>query len=264
MAEAVVDRYAGVVLDIDGVLLRGSDPIAGAPDAVAALREHGVELVFVTNNAAATPARMAERLEASGVPAAPDAIVTSALAAAVLIEPSTRCLVIGEDGLRSALDERGCVVVEDPDEAEVVVVGWSRNLVWDDLRRATLAIGAGARFIGTNADVSYPASEGKLPGNGAILAALSAATGREPEIAGKPEAPLYRAAAARLPDGPLLMVGDRLDTDIKGAAALGWDTALMLTGVTDSYESAGGSSEPTYVLERLEELLEPPATADSG
>jgi glycerol-1-phosphatase len=253
---AIADRYAGVVVDVDGVLCRGDVPICGAGTALAELRRRGVGVVLATNNASRTPAQVAESLTRIGVPAGPHDVVTSAMAACALLAPGTRCLIIGMDGLRSALADRGCAEVRNPAEAEAVVVGWDRGLIWDDLRRATLALARGARFLGTNPDVTYPAPEGPWPGNGAVLAALSAASGRRPEIAGKPYAPMFRTAAERLPDGPLLMVGDRPETDLDGARALGWDTALVLTGVTGKAEARQLDPAPTYVLDHLAGLVE--------
>jgi HAD superfamily hydrolase (TIGR01457 family) len=250
-------RYAGVVFDIDGVLVRGEEPIAGAAETVRALQDHGVGTTFVTNNASRTAEQVAAVLRTAGIPAEAETVVTSALAAAELLDPGIRCLVIGMDGLREALADRGCVETDEPLSADAVVVGWDRTLVWDDLRRATLAVAGGARFVGTNADASYPAPEGRWPGNGAVLAALQAATGRRPEIAGKPEPPLFRAAAARLPDGDVLMVGDRHETDVVGAARLGWDTALVLTGVTRAEDVDGLDPAPTYVLEGVSALTRP-------
>jgi HAD superfamily hydrolase (TIGR01450 family) len=260
-AGAIVDRYAGVVFDVDGVLLRLHQPVDGAAESLAALRERGTAVAFVTNNASRTPAQVADTLTAAGLPADPAQVITSSTAAAQLLEPGTRCLVIGMDGLRTALADRGCPTVTEPEEADAVVVGWQVDLTWDDLRRATLAIARGARFVGTNADRTYPAPEGPWPGNGATLAALTAASGRQPEIAGKPSPALFRAAAEHLPPGPLLMVGDRPETDLDGAAALGWDTALVLTGVTPAAEADAVRPRPSWVLQDLRGLLDdaPPA-----
>lgn len=243
------------MLDIDGVLARGREPIAGAAEAVGRLRERGVGVAFATNNASRTPRQVVDVLAGVGVVAEPREVVTSALAAAALLAPGTSCLVVGTDGLHEALAERGCVEVRAPREAEVVVVGFTRQLVWDDLRRATLALVGGARFLGTNADPTFPSPEGPWPGNGAVLAALSTASGRQPDVAGKPHAPLFNAAAARLPRGPLLMIGDRHDTDIVGAAALGWDTALVLTGVTPPEQVDALDPAPTRVAPSLAELV---------
>lgn len=257
-AVAICDQYAGILFDVDGVLLHIDEPIPGAAGAVSALRERGIGVGFVTNNASRTPEAVAAALRAAGMAALPDEVITSSVAAAELLEPGSRCLVIGMEGLVKPLRARGCVLVREPADAQVVVVGWDRELVWDDLRRATLALARGARFVGTNSDVTYPAREGPWPGNGAVLAALTAATGRQPEIAGKPEPALYRTAAARLPSGPLLMVGDRPETDLVGATALGWDTALVLTGVTAPDAVSNVQPRPTWVLDDVRGLLQPP------
>jgi glycerol-1-phosphatase len=251
----IADRYACILLDVDGVVRLGSSPIPRAGETVAALAARGIAVGFVTNNAAVTQEQMAQRLNEVGVAAAPEQIITSASAAAALLEPGTRCLVIGMDGLRTALTERGCLLVAEPDEAQVVVVGFDRTLVWDDLRRATLALRKGARFLATNDDPTFPSAEGLWPGNGAVVAALERSSGRTAEVAGKPHAPLLLAAAERFGRTPILFVGDRHSTDIVGGAALGWDTALVLTGVTSAGEVAGLEPAPTYVLDSVAGLL---------
>jgi len=250
-----IGRYAGVVLDIDGVLTRGGEPIAGAAEAVTAIRASGAGVVFVTNNASRTVSDVVDHLANLGIPAVPDEVVTSPIATAVLLEPGTRCLIVGMRGLREALRERGCVEVDEPADADAVVVGFNRDLTYDDLRRATLALRGGARFLATNGDRTFPMPEGLGPGNGAIVAALEVASDRRAEFAGKPAAAMYDSAAARLPHGQLLMVGDRLDTDIAGAAALGWETALVLTGVATAEEAAAANPRPTYVATSLASLL---------
>lgn len=247
-------RYAGVVFDLDGVLVRGTSPIPDAAAAVDALRAAGVGVAFATNNAMRTPEQVAAVLEGAGVGADPAEVVTSPMAAARWLEPGTRCLVVGMEGLEAALDARGCERVTAPEQAEAVVIGLDTNLTYDDLRRGTAALAAGARFLATNVDPTLPTADGYWPGAGAIVAALATATGRTPEVAGKPNAPLFEAAAAVLPDGPLLMVGDRLDTDIGGAAALGWDTALVLTGVATRADLEASEVRPTHVVETLAEL----------
>jgi 4-nitrophenyl phosphatase len=257
MPDALIDRYAGVVFDIDGVLCRGESALPGAAEVLRALRARDLGLALVTNNAGRTPAQIVAWLDGMGLTIAPDEVLTSSIAAATLVEPGTRCVVIGADGLREALRARGAVTVTDPQQAQAVVVGIDVNLHYDDLRRAAQALHAGARFVATNADRTFPMSDGLWPGNGATIAALTAATGREPEIAGKPQPALFAAAATRIGRTPLLMVGDRVETDIDGAAALGWDTALVLTGVStaDMPEVA----RATMVLEDLRGLLHAPA-----
>jgi HAD superfamily hydrolase (TIGR01450 family) len=246
-----------VLLDIDGVVRRGVDPIPGAGAAVARIADRARGFMFVTNNSSATPAETVEKLAAVGVTITAEQVVTSALVAADMLAPGTRCLVIGMTGLRDALAQRGCILVEDPSEADAVVVGFDRNLVWDDLRRATVALRRGARFLATNDDATFPAPEGLWPGNGAIVAALERSSGRTAEVAGKPHPPLLLAAARRCGGGRVLFVGDRHDTDILGAATLGWDSALVLTGVTTPDEVAALQPPPTYVLQSVADLLNP-------
>lgn len=257
---SVISRYEGVVFDLDGVVYvsgegGGTRALPGAAKTVAAAREAGLSVAFMTNNASRTPADVVRELAQLGVPAEAAEVVTSGQAAVELLTPGSRCLVIGSDGLRSLLHEHDCVLVDDPAAVDVVVVGFTPDLVWDDLRRATLALARGARFVGTNADAAFPSSEGLWPGNGAVLAALSSASGREPEVAGKPQTPMFQAAAERLGVARVLMVGDRAETDIVGAQAVGWDTALVLTGVTGREAAEALAPPPTYVVEGLEDLL---------
>lgn len=252
---ARIAPYAGVVFDLDGVLYLADTPMPGAAETVAAVRAAGLGVAFVTNNASRTPEQVAAKLSGMGVPATVTEVITSSQAAARLIEPGSRCLVVGADGLRTVLERRGCGFTDDPDRAETVVVGFTPDLVWDDLRRATLALRRGARYVATNADVAFPSPEGLVPGNGATVAALNAASGRTPEIAGKPYPALFEAVVERLRTGPLLMVGDRPETDITGAQALGWDTALVLSGVTSREEADEVDPAPTYILDGVADLL---------
>ena len=255
---SLIARYDTVLLDVDGVVRRGSDPIPGAGVAVETLHQRGIAVAFVTNNASATPAQVVQDLALVGVAAQPEQVVTSSLAAAALLPPGTACLVIGMEGLRTALRERGCTTVTEPDAADAVVVGFDRNLVWDDLRRATLALHRGVRFVATNTDATFPAAEGLWPGNGAIVAALERSSGRTAEVAGKPNTPLLELAAQRAGGGRVLFVGDRHETDIVGAAQMGWDTALVLTGITQARELPSLRPAPTYVFASLGELVAAP------
>lgn len=248
-------RYAGVVIDLDGVCYRENDPIPGSCEAVEHLRAAGIGVAFATNNATRTPEQTADKLRSMGFELDAGEIVTSAVAAADLIEPGTRCLVIGMEGLREAVRSRGCDLVDDPADAEVVITGLDKDLTYDKLVRGTRALLAGARFIASNADHSFPAADGISPGAGIVVAALETATRRTAEVAGKPNAALYEAAAARLPAGDLLMIGDKLETDIAGASALGWDTALVLTGVSERSELDGADPAPTWVADDLETLV---------
>lgn len=248
--------YAGVVIDLDGVCYRDDEPVPGSCEAVTALRDAGLAIAFATNNATRTPGQTAEKLRDMGYEVDDGQIVTSAVAAAELVEPGTRCLVIGMEGLREAVRARGCEVVDDPSAAEVVITGLDKELTYDKLVAGTRALLAGARFIASNADHSFPAADGISPGAGVVVAALETASRRTAEVAGKPNAALYEAAAGKLPVGDLLMVGDKLETDIYGAAALGWDTALVLTGVSDRSDLDHADPAPTWVAEDLADLAD--------
>jgi glycerol-1-phosphatase len=250
-ARRLAQRYVGVLLDLDGVCYRGTEPIPGAADAIDRLRAAGVGIRFVTNNSTRTPEAAADHLGAVGITAPAHEIVTSPQAAADLLDPGTRCLVIGMAGVRAALTDRGCALSDDPHDVDALVVGMDTDLTWGKLCAATIALDRGVRFIGTNGDVSFPSSEGLWPGNGAVLAALTAATGRMPVVAGKPHPPLLQRAAHSLPEGPVLMIGDRIDTDIVGAQALGWDTLLVLSGISTATEARAMARPPTWLAHSL-------------
>ena len=222
-----------VCCDLDGVVWRGDEPIAGAPEGVATLRADGLRVVFVTNNSAGTRAEYAAKLVGFGVPATPDDILGSAAAAAGLLRadlaPGARVLAFAGPGVREALVEAGLVPVED-EPAEAVIAGWHRDFDFDGLARASDAVRGGARFVATNLDPTYPSANGFLPGSGALVAALATAAGRQPTVAGKPYAPM--AALVREACGDRgVMIGDRPSPDGALAAALGWPFALVLSGV---------------------------------
>ena len=249
------ERYDTFLFDLDGVLYRGADPIPGAPEAVAALREAGRGIAFVTNNSARTPAAVAERLAAAGVEASPEEVVTSAGATAELLagRGCRSAFVVGEVGIRAALTDAGIELRDgEPERVDAVVVGWDRGADYAKLRTASVLVERGAAFVGTNGDASWPAPDGSLwPGAGALLAAVATTTGAEPEIVGKPNAPLFHAALARAGDGRPLVIGDRLDTDVAGAAGLGWDSLLVLTGITRREDLERAAVRPTYVADDL-------------
>ena len=247
---ALADRYDAFLFDIDGVLLRGDAAIDGAGEAIDALRRRGKGLAFMTNNSSRTPAEVAVRLTAAGIAADERAVVTSALATADLLggDGVGRAFVIGERGIREALAQRGIDIVDgDPDDADVVVVGWDRAADYPKLRRACLLVERGARLVATNADASFPAEDGRWPGAGALLAAVTVTTGATPEVVGKPHGALFRFALERAGGGRPLVVGDRLDTDVAGADALGWDSLLVLTGIASEADAAVAARRPRYV-----------------
>jgi 4-nitrophenyl phosphatase len=219
-----------LVFDLDGVLWLGGQPIPGSAAAVATLRAGGHRVLFVTNNSASRVSEVERRLAAMGVPAEGD-VVTSSIAAASLVQPGERVHVVGEAGLRDALEGRGAVLVDDG-RADTVVVGRDTGFDFAMLATASAVIREGARFIATNDDSTFPTAQGLEPGNGALVAAVATASGHEPIVAGKPHAPMAGVVRDLLGDGDITMVGDRPDTDGQFARALGGRFALVLSGVT--------------------------------
>lgn len=255
----LADRYDVLLLDLDGVLFRGDETVPAGPDTLAALRSDGHRLAFVTNNSARTPEQVAQKLQGHGYAARSDEVVTSALATADLLRADGvgEAFVVGEDGIRCALEEAGIAVLEgEPSRAECVVVGWDRDVTYAKLKTASLLVQRGARLVATNGDRSYPAPDGFWPGAGALLAVVTTTTGAEPEIVGKPHPPLYLAAVRRLGGEHPLVVGDRLETDIAGARALGWDSLLVLSGATSRQMADASDVRATYVEPDVGALLQ--------
>lgn len=256
---ALAHRYDVFLLDLDGTLYSADRVIPGAVDAVHRLRAAGRRLVFVTNNSSRTPAQVAEKLTNLGIEAAPEEVETSALATATLLAAAGggSAFVVGEDGIREALREAGLTLLEgEPERADHVVMGWDRSADYAKLRTACLLVQRGARLVATNADASYPAPDGLWPGAGALLAVVVTTTGVTPEVVGKPGTRLYEDALKRGGGGTPLVVGDRIDTDIVGAVALGWDSLLVLTGISTRQDLAGSKVRPTYVADDLSALFE--------
>lgn len=220
-------------LDLDGVIWLADDPIPGAAEAVAQLRATGEPVVFCTNNSSQTVGEVEAKLARQGIPAEGD-VITSAMAATALVEPGERVLVCGGPGVTEALERRGARPVRDGD-ADAVMVGFHRDFDYERLRIAATAVRHGARLLATNDDATYPTPAGPIPGGGAILAAVVAATGVSAVVAGKPNAPMADLVRARL--GSVgIMVGDRPDTDGRFARVLGYRFALVHTGVTPAHE----------------------------
>lgn len=250
--------HDAVLLDLDGVLYVGDHAVDGSADAVAALRDAGVRVAFVTNNASRTPETVATHLTELGVPASARDVVTSAQAAARLVSlavpPGSAVLVVGGDGLDAALRERGLRPVRSAaDEPEAVVQGFSQDVGWRLLAEGTYAVNAGLPWVASNLDVTVPTERGMAPGNGALVNVIAQATGRRPVLSGKPESALHLEAAQRVAARRPLVVGDRLDTDIEGANRVGAASLLVLTGVTTLLDLvlAEPRFRPTYVAENL-------------
>ncbi|MFU8875923.1 HAD-IIA family hydrolase [Micromonospora sp. SL4-19] len=276
--ERLVDGYALVVFDLDGVIYLVDRPIPGAVEAVGRLHAEGRAVAYATNNASRRSSEVADLLTGMGVPTRPEEVVTSAAATAELLRDrlpvGAPVLVVGAEALRAELRAVGLRPVSTVDEQPVAVAqGYGPQVGWVDLAEASLAVRAGALWYATNTDRTLPSPRGPLPGNGSLVAVLRTALGREPDVVvGKPQPALFATAARRAGAGRALVVGDRLDTDIEGARRAGLDSLLVLTGVSDLSEllAAPEQRRPTYVSVDLAGLFDPaavvrvPAGPDTG
>ncbi|MFE6335382.1 HAD hydrolase-like protein [Streptomyces sp. NPDC057798] len=260
---ALSEAYDTALLDLDGVVYAGGNAIVHAVESLATARAGGMHLAYVTNNALRTPDAVAEHLTELGIPTGADDVITSAQAVARLISEQvpagSRVLVIGGEGLRVALCERGLVPVESAeDEPAAVVQGYGGpDLAWGRFAEASYAIAAGVPWFASNTDLTIPSARGIAPGNGAAVQVVRIATGAEPQVAGKPLPPMHRETILRTGAERPLVVGDRLDTDIEGAINGEVDSLLVLTGVTDGAQllAAPPQHRPTYVDADLRGLL---------
>jgi len=265
--------YDVALLDLDGVVYVGPDAVPGAPEALARARADGIRLAFVTNNAARPPSVVAAHLTELGIAADPAEIVTSSQAAARYLAErlpeGARVLVVGTVGLEQALHERRLVPVSDADgPVDAVVQGFSPDLNWRLLAEGAIALNRGVPWVATNADPTVPSPRGPLPGNGSLVAALRQATGREPVVTGKPDPTMHRESLLRSGAERPVVVGDRLDTDIEGANAVGCASLLVLSGVTGPADliAAPPALRPTYLAADVGGLLvsHPEATVVDG
>jgi glycerol 3-phosphatase-2 len=262
----LVDAYDLVILDLDGVVYVGEEPIPGAVKAIERLRREGPRVVFATNNASRSADQVAALLTRLGVEAtATDVLTSAAVAADALAErlsAEAPVLVLGSDALANEVRRVGLTVVQDADALPAAVVqGYAPHVGWTHLAEACLAIQGGAQWIVTNTDTTLPTARGVVLGNGSLVAALRTALAREPDlVVGKPQPALFTAAAANAGAARPLVVGDRLDTDIDGAANAGMDSLLVLTGISTAEEArrAAPDRRPTFLAADLAALFEPP------
>jgi HAD superfamily hydrolase (TIGR01450 family) len=242
------------VLDLDGVVWLSGRALPGAPEAIERLRGEGHRVLFLTNNSGPRLADHVAALQAAGVPAAPEDVVSSAHAAASLLTPGSSALVLGGPGVVEALEQRGVRLVGPADRPDAVVVGRTVEFGYDELAAASTAVRAGARFVATNLDPTYPTPDGLVPGAGAIVAAVQVAAGRDPEVAGKPFPPTAVLVRERADDVEMV-VGDRLDTDGAVAHLLGVRFGLVLSGVTTAADLPA-DPPPDLVAADLAALVE--------
>lgn len=218
-------------LDLDGVVWLAGRAIPGSAWAVRELRSAGERVVFLTNNSGPLVAAHVEALAKVGVECAPSDLTTSAQAAASMLIPGSRAAVVGDKGILEALGERDVKVVGADEGPDAVVVGRCLELDYWVLSAAAAAVRAGARFVATNTDPTFPTGDGLVPGAGALVAFIATASGRQPEIAGKPHEPMAALVKSRY--GALNVVaGDRPDTDGLFAKLIGSRYGLVLSGVT--------------------------------
>ena len=257
------------ILDMDGVLWHGDTPMAGFVDFFTTLRNTNRKFVLATNNASKTPAQYVTRFKNFGVEIDEAQVLTSSEATGSYLaekyDPDTAVYVIGGDGIHHALQRRGFEILTVEDvmmqgkQAEVVVVGFWRDVSYKEFAAGAVCINNGAVFIGTNPDVSFPSEWGNLPGAGSFLALLEAATGQEPITVGKPGAIIFEDALKRLggTKANTAMVGDRLNTDIAGANGVGLNSILVLSGIStrDDLAQVNGS-QPNFVFADISELAQ--------
>ncbi|MEO8609672.1 MAG: HAD-IIA family hydrolase [Chloroflexota bacterium] len=251
-----------VVMDMDGVLWTGDVALPGLVPFFDLLRARNLAFALATNNSGKSRTAYVQKLIKMGVLGVhEDQIITSGTATASYLQtryaPGTPIHVLGGDGLRQVMAEAGFQVVDE--NARAVIVGLDPQFTYEKLKRATLLIRAGAEFIATNGDRTIPVPEGLAPGAGSLVAALCAATDQEPAVViGKPGAPMFEAALRLLGTAPehTLMIGDRLNTDIEGAARVGLKTALVLTGVSTRAEAESSANPPDGIYDDLVALAE--------
>jgi glycerol-1-phosphatase len=257
----LADRFDGLLVDLDGVVWIGPDPVPGSASTLRALLDAGKRIVFVTNNPGKPPAAYAERLRDLGVDVAPEQIVTAGMVAARLAGEAAGegggAFVIGATALKEMVAATGTRMLEGEEgrEADVVVVSGHRGFDYAELLTAKLALDRGAALVGTSRDPTMPFPGGEVPGTGAVLAAVETASGRRAVIAGKPERHLFEMAIEAAGGGRPAMVGDRVSSDVAGGRAAGLETILVLSGTTSREEAASADPAPDHVLESLSGLL---------
>lgn len=272
-----MQAYDAALLDLDGVLYLGPDPVAHAAETVRVAHAAGMRLAYVTNNASRAPAAVAAHLTELGMPAEAADVVTSAQAAARIaaerVVAGSAVLVVGTTALEDEVAAVGLRPVRTVEQAgpggvAAVVQGLSPETTWRDLAEAAVAVRSGAVWVTGNVDATLPTGRGPLPGNGTMVAAVATATGASPVVAGKPEPALHEESVRRVGARRPLVVGDRLDTDVAGAVRAGADSLLVLTGVTgvDAVLAAGPGERPSFVGFDLRALLgpQPPVTTADG
>jgi 4-nitrophenyl phosphatase len=251
-------EYEGVVVDLDGTVYRGDTVLDGAREALAALRERGLGVLFVTNNPTRSPAGYVEKLADLGIEADEREVISAGTVTATYLaehHPEAATFVVGSDGLHDQLATAGITVTEAYDTAEVVVTSHTYGFDYRELTEAMWALDGAGAFYGTDPDLTYPDADGReYPGSGAITRSVATVAEREPDrVLGKPSSMMVDLVADRLGCSPerLLVVGDGLDTDVAMGERAGMDTVLVLTGRSDRSDTEGAPVQPDHVVGSL-------------
>ncbi|HVY78392.1 MAG TPA: HAD-IIA family hydrolase [Solirubrobacterales bacterium] len=259
---AVADEFDGFLVDLDGVVWVGREPVPGAVEALRALHSAGKEVVFVTNNPGRAPSTYAQRLRDAGVPVEDGRVVTAGVATARLaaerVGAGSSAFVIGAPAFHESVAAAGLALLEGEAarEADAVLVSGHRGFDYEELLTATLALRSGAALFATSHDPTLPMPGGAWPGTGSILAAVETASGARAEVGGKPERHLFEQARAALGAAErVAMVGDRVSSDVEGGRRAGLATILVLSGATSRAEAAAADPAPDLVLDDLAALL---------
>ncbi|RSK28437.1 TIGR01457 family HAD-type hydrolase [Bacillus sp. HMF5848] len=247
-------QYKGYLIDLDGTMYRGKEKIEEAGDFIKRLRMKNIPYLFVTNNSSRTPEQVAQKLVEFDIPTEPSQVFTTSQATANYIynkTPNATVYVIGEEGIRHAIEEKGLIIQED--NPNYIVMGIDRGINYEKLALGCLAVRNGATFISTNSDIAIPTERGLLPGNGSLTSVVAVSTGVQPIFIGKPEKIIMEQALRVLGTSKeeTLMVGDNYDTDIKAGMNAGLDALLVHTGVTTKELLKGYPEQPTYVVDSL-------------
>ncbi len=259
-----------LIIDMDGVLWHGDEALPGLTEFFQTIRDKQLPFILATNNARLTPKEYIDKLNKMGIAVASHEILTSGMATAFYLAQkynpvSTKIFVIGENGARQPLIDQGFTLIDTYllngndkllESADLVVCGLDKNLSWVKLSTATINIRSGAKLIGTNGDTTLPSEFGLVLGNGAVLAALAAATNIQPIIVGKPEPIMYQQAMALLGSKPseTIAIGDRLDTDILGAVRTDIRSIMVLTGVSSKQDLQLIDYKPTWIMPDIRDI----------
>ncbi|MEN2768357.1 TIGR01457 family HAD-type hydrolase [Ornithinibacillus xuwenensis] len=250
-------KYNGYLIDLDGTMYRGNEVIKEAPAFIKDLKARGIPYLFLTNNSSKTQDQVTDKLNKLGVEAHPEEVFTSSMATAKYLKqtsPNARCYVIGEVGLMEALHREG-IHITDQEDCDAVVVGIDRNITYEKLAKACIAVRNGAAFFSTNSDNALPTERGLLPGNGAFTSVIAVSTGKQPTYIGKPEAIIVKEALTVLGTevDDTILVGDNYNTDIRAGIQAGMDTLMVFTGVTPLEQLETLPIKPTYYINNLSE-----------